>query len=138
GPWRDAFRPVRQRQPVRPAPQPGPGARRARRAGGTNRERRPCDAFRAARARRPQGALQGCLRQSPVGEDGVRRPSATAMIWDVAISLMLATLSDRREFGDDWLLERKFDGVRCVARKDGDDVRLESRTGKHLTGTYPE
>jgi bifunctional non-homologous end joining protein LigD len=52
--------------------------------------------------------------------------------------LMLATLTDRREFGDDWLLERKFDGERCVARKDRGEVRLESRTGKDLTGTYPE
>jgi bifunctional non-homologous end joining protein LigD len=60
------------------------------------------------------------------------------MMADVAITLMLATLTDRRNFGDDWLLERKFDGERCVARKDGDAVRLESRTGKDLTGTYPE
>jgi DNA ligase D-like protein (predicted ligase) len=52
--------------------------------------------------------------------------------------LMLATLTDRRDFGDDWLLERKFDGERCVARKAGSEVRLESRTGKDLTGTYPE
>ena len=51
---------------------------------------------------------------------------------------MLATLTDRRDFGDDWLLERKFDGERCVALKEGDEVRLESRTGKDLTGTYPE
>jgi DNA ligase D-like protein (predicted ligase) len=51
---------------------------------------------------------------------------------------MLATLSDRREFGDDWLLERKFDGVRCVASKQGGKVHLESRTGNVLTGTYPE
>jgi DNA ligase D-like protein (predicted ligase) len=54
------------------------------------------------------------------------------------IPLMLATLTDRREFGADWLLERKYDGERVVARKDGHDVRLESRTGKDLTGTYPE
>ena len=54
------------------------------------------------------------------------------------VPLMLATLTDRRDFGDDWLLERKLDGERCVARKDGADVRLESRTGKDLTGTYPE
>ena len=54
------------------------------------------------------------------------------------IALMLATLTDRRDFGEDWLLERKFDGERCVARKDGGRVRLESRTGKDLTGTYPE
>ncbi len=51
---------------------------------------------------------------------------------------MLATLSDRRDFGDDWLLERKLDGERCVARKENAVVRLESRTGKDLTGTYPE
>ena len=54
------------------------------------------------------------------------------------IPLMLATLTDRRDFGDDWLLERKFDGERCVARQHHGDVRLESRTGKELTGTYPE
>jgi DNA ligase D-like protein (predicted ligase) len=56
----------------------------------------------------------------------------------MVIPLMLATLTDRRDFGDDWLLERKLDGERCVARKVGDDVRLESRTGKDLTSTYPE
>jgi bifunctional non-homologous end joining protein LigD len=54
------------------------------------------------------------------------------------IALMLATLTDRRDFGDDWLLERKFDGQRCVARKAGGEVRLESRTAKDLTSTYPE
>jgi bifunctional non-homologous end joining protein LigD len=54
------------------------------------------------------------------------------------IPLMLATLTDRRDFGGDWLLERKLDGERCVARKDGADVRLQSRSGKDLTGTYPE
>jgi DNA ligase D-like protein (predicted ligase) len=60
------------------------------------------------------------------------------MMSGVATPLMLATLTDRRDFGDDWLLERKFDGERCLARKDGEEVRLESRTGKDLTGTYPE
>jgi bifunctional non-homologous end joining protein LigD len=54
------------------------------------------------------------------------------------IALMLATLTDRRDFGEDWLLERKLDGERCVARKDGGTVRLESRNGKDLTETYPE
>ena len=54
------------------------------------------------------------------------------------IALMLATLTNRREFGDDWLLERKFDGERCVVHRDGGDVRLQSRTARDLTGTYPE
>jgi len=56
----------------------------------------------------------------------------------VPIALMLATLTNRREFGDDWLLERKFDGERCVVHRDGGDVRLQSRTARDLTGTYPE
>jgi ATP-dependent DNA ligase len=37
----------------------------------------------------------------------------------VPTRLMLATLTDRRDFGDDWLLERKFDGERCVAKQCG-------------------
>jgi DNA ligase D-like protein (predicted ligase) len=56
----------------------------------------------------------------------------------VPIAVMLATLTQRCDFGSDWLLERKFDGERCIARKEGDSVRLELRTGKDLTGTYPE
>ncbi len=56
----------------------------------------------------------------------------------MSIPLMLATLTERRDFGEDWLLERKLDGERCIARKDDADVRLESRTGKDLTATYPE
>jgi DNA ligase D-like protein (predicted ligase) len=56
----------------------------------------------------------------------------------VPIAVMLATLTDRRDFGEDWLLERKFDGERCVARKDAGEVRLASRTAKDLTRTYPE
>ena len=54
------------------------------------------------------------------------------------VPLMLATLTDRRDFGEGWLLERKFDGERCVARKAGDEVRLKTHNGKDLSGTYPE
>jgi bifunctional non-homologous end joining protein LigD len=68
----------------------------------------------------------------------VRRVPTGATIAPVPIALMLATLTDRREFDRDWLLERKFDGERCVARKRGAEVTLESRTGKKLTGRYPE
>ena len=32
------------------------------------------------------------------------------------VGLMLATLTDRRHFGEDWLLERKFDSRRVVAK----------------------
>ena len=30
----------------------------------------------------------------------------------MSVAVMLATLTDRRDFGDGWLLERKFDGER--------------------------
>ena len=67
-----------------------------------------------------------------------RSPRPPGTMTAVPIALMLATLTDSRDFGEDWLLERKFDGERCIARKDGGEVRLESRTAKDLTNTYPE
>ncbi|MEV4611393.1 non-homologous end-joining DNA ligase [Kitasatospora sp. NPDC049258] len=51
---------------------------------------------------------------------------------------MLATASDRRAFDGDWLLERKLDGIRALARRDASGVRLYSRTGKPLGERYPE
>jgi DNA ligase D-like protein (predicted ligase) len=51
---------------------------------------------------------------------------------------MLATLSDQRDFGQNWVFERKLDGVRVLALRDGDSVRLLSRGGKPLNATYPE
>jgi bifunctional non-homologous end joining protein LigD len=51
---------------------------------------------------------------------------------------MLATLSDRRTFDDGWIFERKLDGVRAIGFRDGDKVRLTSRTGQRLEHTYPE
>jgi ATP-dependent DNA ligase len=40
---------------------------------------------------------------------------------------MAATLTQDRFSGDDWLFERKFDGIRLLAYKNGEDVRLFSR-----------
>jgi len=56
----------------------------------------------------------------------------------VQIHPMLATASSRRVFDPTWLLERKLDGVRAIAERAGDRVRLWSRTGKPLEATYPE
>jgi ATP-dependent DNA ligase len=41
---------------------------------------------------------------------------------------MAATLTQERFTGADWTFERKFDGIRLVAFKQGADVRLYSRT----------
>jgi ATP-dependent DNA ligase len=40
--------------------------------------------------------------------------------------------------GDGWAYEVKYDGFRCVAFVDGDDVELQSRNGKTLTRYFPE
>ena len=40
---------------------------------------------------------------------------------------MAATLTQDRFSGKDWLFEQKFDGIRLLAYKRGDDVRLYSR-----------
>ncbi|MEV0783728.1 non-homologous end-joining DNA ligase [Streptomyces sp. NPDC050423] len=51
---------------------------------------------------------------------------------------MLAVLSDRRDFGSGWLFERKLDGMRVLATRDADHVRLLSRTGRAVQGGFPE
>ena len=40
--------------------------------------------------------------------------------------------------GDDWSYEPKWDGFRCIAFRDGDDVELQSKSGESLTRYFPE
>ncbi len=51
---------------------------------------------------------------------------------------MLATLIHQPFSREDWLFERKFDGERCLAFRQGNDVRLMSRNRKDIRNTYPE
>lgn len=51
---------------------------------------------------------------------------------------MLAQLSDRRDFGDDWIFERKLDGIRLLASREDGHEELWSRSGVRLNSTYPE
>jgi bifunctional non-homologous end joining protein LigD len=50
----------------------------------------------------------------------------------------LATLTEDRFSDPDWIYERKLDGVRCLAFRNGRRVRLLSRNRQSLNGTYPE
>jgi bifunctional non-homologous end joining protein LigD len=54
------------------------------------------------------------------------------------VAPMLATLTDRRFSDSDWMYERKLDGERCLAFRNGAELRLLSRTQRPLDGTYPE
>lgn len=48
---------------------------------------------------------------------------------------MAATLTQERFTGPEWIFERKFDGIRLIAFKNGDDVKLFSRN--HLPQNIP-
>ena len=51
---------------------------------------------------------------------------------------MKAVLTDERFSRDDWVFERKLDGIRCLAFKADEQVRLRSRNDLSLNGRFPE
>jgi bifunctional non-homologous end joining protein LigD len=52
---------------------------------------------------------------------------------------MKAVLTDAPFDDPNWIFERKLDGIRCMAHRDGGaPVRLISRTDKDMTGQFPE
>src|SRR5438093_13260061 len=51
---------------------------------------------------------------------------------------MLATLTERRFSDPGWLYERKLDGERCLAFREGAKVRLMSRNQLRIDNHYPE
>ncbi len=53
-------------------------------------------------------------------------------------SFMLATLAEHPFSGDEWLFEVKYDGVRVLARRQGDAIELYGRSGQVITPRYPE
>jgi DNA ligase D-like protein (predicted ligase) len=50
---------------------------------------------------------------------------------------MKAVLTDERFSDPDWIFERKLDGIRCVAIRDGGAVRMLSRNDLSLNDRYP-
>lgn len=82
--------------------------------------------------RDPAGTLQA-LRE--------RIQSLDAPKGDLAgqkVPFTLATLADRPPTGPDWCFEIKYDGVRVLASRREDEVRLVGRSGEEITGRYPE
>jgi len=68
------------------------------------------------------------------GERNCLEPSPQAG-W---ISPMLATLTAQRFSDPDWIFERKLDGERALAVRNGIKVRLLTRNRKSIGKTYPE
>ena len=51
---------------------------------------------------------------------------------------MEALLAAELPEGEGWQYEPKWDGFRCIARRDGDEVEMISRSGKDLGRYFPE
>jgi ATP-dependent DNA ligase len=45
---------------------------------------------------------------------------------------------DRLPLGDGWQFEPKWDGFRCLAYRDGDEIELQSKAGQPLARYFPE
>jgi bifunctional non-homologous end joining protein LigD len=54
-----------------------------------------------------------------------------------AAGAMQAVLTDERFSDPGWIFERKLDGIRCVAIRDGGRVRMLSRNDLPLNGRFP-
>src|SRR5437868_12878937 len=51
---------------------------------------------------------------------------------------MEALLAAEPPEGEGWQYEPKWDGFRCLARRDGDEITLTSKSGKPLARYFPE
>lgn len=51
---------------------------------------------------------------------------------------MEATSVDEIPTGDDWQYEPKWDGFRCLAFRDGEQIRLQSKSGQPLGRYFPD
>src|SRR5712672_3076085 len=51
---------------------------------------------------------------------------------------MEAKSGEKLPAGDDWQYEPKWDGFRCLAFRDGDDLALQSKSGQPLGRYFPE
>src|SRR4051812_31075460 len=79
-----------------------------------------------------------------------RRTAAATSRHDIALSAlpqaaaprksnaMKAVLTDERFSDPAWIYERKLDGIRCIAIRDGESLRMLSRNDLSLNERYPE
>jgi len=97
--------------------------------------------------RYPESVLSGLtieeLRDGTGRVDALRRRLAElgAPRGDIAPSgdlLMLATIVEETPSDPAWLFEIKYDGVRVLASRAGDEIELRGRSGQLVTTRYPE
>src|SRR3989442_452086 len=96
-----------------------------------------------AQPRQAAGNLSAPWKASAVEPPGLPTPTASVNLRRLPgskatfISPMKALLVEELPRGPQWIYELKFDGVRALAVKNKDGVRLVSRAAKELTQKYP-
>ncbi|HET8679295.1 MAG TPA: non-homologous end-joining DNA ligase, partial [bacterium] len=97
--------------------------------------------------RYPQSVLSGLtieeIRDVPAKAEAIRRAlkslgAPRRSVPARSQPFMLATLADDPFSGKGWLFEIKYDGVRVLAERDGDQVTLYGRNSQPITDRYPE
>ena len=105
------------------------------------------DAIAAAFARKPAAVRRAAMAAGDVGAVALAARTGTLEAIEVRygapVGFMLASPvafgSDYRELSEGaWLVENKYDGIRAQAHKQGDAVKLYSRTFSEISRAFPE
>jgi bifunctional non-homologous end joining protein LigD len=87
----------------------------------------------------PQSALSGRSIEEVAGDKGASTWTRKVATWSPP---MLATLVDADQWlaekHDAWVFQRKFDGLRCVAVRNGDQLELWSRNHNSFNVRFPK
>jgi len=87
----------------------------------------------------PASALTGRLVEDVAGDPDAGTWTREVATWSPP---MLATLIDHRSWSAptraDWVFQRKLDGLRCTAVRNGDRVELWSRNHNSFSARFPE
>lgn len=95
----------------------------------------------------PQPKLKSAGRRTKIGARMKSTKNASSLVAGQArlpsrevefVEPMKALTSESLPRGEQWIYELKFDGIRGLALKRNDSVRLISRNEKDLTSKYPE
>ena len=83
---------------------------------------------------RPESVVSGKTIDDLKGDTGAAQWTRATATW---VPPMLATLGDTVPEGDDWIYEPKLDGLRCIAVRNGDEVKLWSRNHLPYDSRFP-
>lgn len=77
-------------------------------------------------------------RAAQLARSATSKRSSRAEAASAPLIAMEARSVDVIPRGDGWQYEPKWDGFRCLMARDGDEVRLQSKSGEDLTRYFPE